>query len=321
LTPNITVVIPTIGRLAFLLDAVRSVAGQSVPVSQIILIADGVNEEVHQGMSQITASFPGVELHRLDTRQGVSAARNTGLEHATGDYIVFLDDDDLLHPKMVELALEKFSKDQAIDVVVCLYQVIFSPTGLGDYPIIFPFNFKLLENHPLSKIDNSNFAPKWELEHEPISAFLRYLIPINSCVVKRSAIGENRFPEDLSHGEDTFFWLSLGCKGCQFHLSESPYAFVRRHGQNTTRSKSTYLQEIPKCYSKIQSSKMLSRRPEIFLVKLKLFYFSWRQNPFTSLHLLFGLLQYPMLLSREIGKFFRITARDRKRLLRYYFLD
>lgn len=314
-------VIPTTGRLAFLLEAIRSVAGQSVPVAQILLIDDGADEEVHQGMRQIAASFPAVELHRHNTRHGVSAARNTGLEHAKGDYIVFLDDDDLLHPKMVEHALEKFSKDEAIDVVVCLYQVIFSPAGLGDYPLIFPFDFKLMENHPLSKLDNSNFAPKWELEHEPVSAFLRYLIPINSCVVKRSAIGENRFPEDLCQGEDTFFWLSLGFKGCQFHLSEDHYAYVRRHGQNTTRSKSIYLQEIPKCYYKIQSSKMLTRRQDIFLVKLKLFFFNWRQDPLASPRLLFGLLQYPVLLSREIIKFFRITVRDRKRLLKYYFMN
>lgn len=314
-------VIPTTGRLAFLSEAIRSVAGQSVPVAQILLIDDGSVGQVQQGIRQIAASFPTVELHRLGTRQGVSAARNSGLEHATGDYIVFLDDDDLLHPKMVEHALEKFSRDQTIDVVICLYQVVFSPTGVGDYPLIFPFDFRLLENHPLSTVDNSNFVPKWEVEHEPVSSFLRYLIPINSCVAKRSSIGENRFPEDLCQGEDTFFWLSLGFKGCQFHLSKDLYAIVRRHGQNATRSKSTYLREIPKCYRKIQSSRMLTRRQDIFLVKLKLFYFSWRQDKFASLRLLFGLLQFPDLLSWEIVNFFRTTVRDRKRLLKYYFMD
>jgi len=321
LTPRITVVIPTLGRFAFLLDAIRSVVAQTNPVSQIVLVDDSADEEVHRQMMEVAASFPIVELHTLDNSQGVSAARNFGLRKATGDYVIFLDDDDLLHPRMVESAMGIFSTDQKVDAVVCLYGVLFSPVGLGDYPGVFPFDPRTLEHHPLSKVDNSNFAQKRELECLPVSAFLRYFIPVNSCIVKRSVIGDTQFPEDLQQGEDTFFWLNLGFKGCQFHLSEEFHVFVRRHGQNATRSKLTYIQEIPMCYRKLLSSGLVTRRQDIFLVKLKLFYFAWKQDSTASLRLIFGLLHYPELMVQEIIKYFRVTVRDRKRLMKYYFQD
>lgn len=319
--PNITVVIPTMGSSTFLLETIRSISSQTVPVAQILLVEDGIKEKDIEGTREIVSQFPTVEVHRLDTRQGVSAARNVGLENATGDYLVFLDDDDLLHPKMLEHALAIFNRHRAIDAVVCLYQVIFTPAGAGDYPELFPFNPNLMNKHPLNAVDMTNFAPKKELEVAPVSAFLRYLIPINSCVVKRSAIGDTRFPEDLTQGEDTYFWLTLAHKGSKFHLSQKPYAYVRRHGQNTTRAKSVYIGEIPKCYFKIQSSGLLSRRQDVFLVKLKLFYFTWKKNRLASLGLFFGLLQYPIQLVQETTRFFRVTVRDRRRLMKYYFLD
>jgi len=319
--PQITVVIPTVGRSVFLLEALRSVSGQTVPVAQILLIEDGTNAEEHSQTMEIARRFPAVEVFRLDSRKGVSAARNVGLEHATGDYIVFLDDDDLLHPKMVGNALAVISGNPSIDIAVCLYHVIFTPSGQGDYPEIFPFDFELMDSHPLNQVDISNFAQKAELENTPVSAFLRYLIPTNSCFVKRTAIGETRFPEDLTQGEDTYFWLSLAKNGCKFHMSGQPYALVRRHGHNTTRVKSNYFEEIPKCYRKIRASGMLTQRRDIFLVKLKLFYFTWKQDRLASLRLLLGLLQYPVLLTRETVKFFRVTVGDRRRLLKYYFQD
>jgi len=97
--------------------------------------------------------------------------------------------------------------------------------------------------------------------------------------------------------------------------------FVRRHGQNATRSKLTYIQEIPMCYRKLLSSGLVTRRQDIFLVKLKLFYFAWKQDSTASLRLIFGLLHYPELMVQEIIKYFRVTVRDRKRLMKYYFQD
>jgi len=319
--PDISIVIPTTGRNCFLEDALRSVDAQTLPVSQVILVCDGVNESGFQSIQQLAKNFPRVEVHHLETRQGAATARNKGLAHARGDFLVFLDDDDLLHPEMLENAITLFRRDSSVDVVVCAYQVMFTPSGAGDYPGLFPFNPGLMDQHPLNLVDSANFANKTELEEKPLSAFLRYLIPINSCVIKRGSVSDSRFPEDLVQGEDTYFWISLAHKGCKFRFSKKPYAFVRRHGGNTTRSKTGYVTEIPRCYIKIQSSGWLARREDRFLVALKLFYFAWKSHSSSAIALLARLLRYPDLMILESVKFFKVTLRDRRRLLKYYFQD
>ena len=319
--PKISVVIPTTGRIGFLNDALQSVRAQTVPVSQVVVVCDGVTAQEYQRVEEMAASYPGMETHWFQSRRGAAVARNTGLENAKGDYLVFLDDDDLLHPRMLENAIGVFAEHPSLDVAVCLYQVIFTPSGPGDYPEVFPFNPRLMERHPLNQVDGVNFSEKQVLEQAPLSAFLRYLVPVNSCVIRRAAVGNTRFAEDLVQGEDTFFWITLAHRGCSFLLSEKPYACIRRHGGNTTRSKQAYIREIPRCYEKIQSSGMLSRREDRFLVELKLFYFAWKAGRWSSLPALAALLRYPVLMAKEITKFFGTTLRDRRRLLKYYIQD
>jgi glycosyltransferase involved in cell wall biosynthesis len=318
---EVTAIVPTIGRINLLEQALMSLSAQTLPVSQILVIPDGVDSTSLEHIQEMTTRFHNVEVHPLLENSGVSAARNLGLNHAKGEYVLFLDDDDLLHPDWIRQAMNVFSADFPVDVAVCLYEVIFTPSALSGHPGIFPFDYKLHQDHPLRPFDKANFCRKQEIEDTPTSAFLRYLIPVNSCIVKQSAIGETRFSEDLSQGEDTFFWLNLAWKGCKFHLTEETYAYVRRHGENTTRSVSDYAREIPRCYIKIQSSDQLTSKDDIFLVKLKLFYFSWKLNPISSLPGLLGLLRYPGLLVHELSKFLRETIRDRRRLLKYYFSD
>lgn len=319
--PEISVVIPTTGRNCFLGDALRSVEAQTLPASQVIVVCDGIEEARFAPIQELAKNFPRVEIHRLEERQGAAAARNAGLTHARGDYLVFLDDDDILHPEMLENAIGLFRHYSSADVIVCQYQVMFTPSGAGDYPQLFPFNPNLMDQHPLNQVDSVNYANKKELEEKPLSAFLRYLIPVNSCVIKLESVGNVRFPEDLVQGEDTYFWISLSHEGCKFHLSEKPYAFVRRHGGNTTRSKTDYVTEIPRCYLKIQSSGWLARREDKFLVELKLFYFAWKSRPLSAVPLLIRLLKYPDLMILESIRFFKVTVRDRRRLLKYYFQD
>lgn len=318
---EISVVIPTSGRISFLSDALRSIEAQTVSVTQVVLVCDGVGDTVFNEIKKLTTLYSNIETIRLETKSGAAHARNAGLELARGDYLIFLDDDDLLHPEMLENAMRLFRRHPTTDIVVCKYQVIFTPAGAGNYPEVFPFNPKLMDQHPLNLAVSTNFAEKSKLETQPLSAFLRYLIPINSCVIKQSSIGDCRFPEELVQGEDTYFWISLAHQGCNFYLSQKPYACIQRHGDNTTRSRAEYIRQIPYCYKKIQDSGWLVRREDKFLVALKLFYFAWKENTPASLVLLVCLLKYPVLLARETLLFFRVTVRDRRRLLKYYFQD
>jgi glycosyltransferase involved in cell wall biosynthesis len=94
MNPEVTVVIPTYNRLAFLMRAIESCTAQSDGVSvEVIVIDDGSTDGSADRVEQLRA--PGVRLLR-QAHQGPQAARNRGLAEARGQFIKFLDDDDWL---------------------------------------------------------------------------------------------------------------------------------------------------------------------------------------------------------------------------------
>jgi glycosyltransferase involved in cell wall biosynthesis len=317
--PSVTVIIPTVGRLSLLPEALWSVRQQTVPVSQLLVIVDNPDPSVQAQVSALGEGIAGFACYTLPEGRGVSAARNLGLEHATGEYVVFLDDDDLLHPEMVERALQMFDAEPGLGVAVGRYQVLFTPSALAEYPAVFPFNYRQSATDPLHLVDRANHVPAQVLATAPVTAFLRYLIPVNSCLVKRTAIGALRFPLELVHGEDTYFWVRLAAQGCTFRMSAAMFAFVRRHGGNTTRSATAYFRDIQACYRALQAETQVTVAADRFLIQLKLAYFDWKTRGPNSLGRQLGLLRHPELLRQEVVRFVRTTLRDRRQLLRYYF--
>ena len=175
---RVSVIIPTRDRPFFLEDAVRSVLEQTRSVHEIIVVDDG-SKAVHRTEIDHTVSLsPSIRLLRLPESAGVAAARNAGLDSATGDAVLFLDDDDLLHPHMVETGLSILEREPEAGVSTCLYEMFFTPDGEGPWiSAALLFNYRILDRHPLRLVDHTNFAPRRLLESRPFSAFLRHLIP------------------------------------------------------------------------------------------------------------------------------------------------
>lgn len=317
---KISVIIATRDRSLFLEDAVRSVLVQTRQVREIVVVDDGSREEERLGIERVVSLSPQIRLVRFDVPGGVSAARNAGLEQATGDALLFLDDDDLLHPRMVEACASLLEQDPAVGVVNCLYEMFFTPGGEGPWiPAALLFNPRLLDRHPLRLVDATNVACRGLLEQDPFAAFLRFLIPIHTCLIRRSAVGSVRFPEDLRQGEDTYFFLSLARQGCRFRRLENTLAMVRRHGGNTTRSRQRYFAEIPAFYHRIVDDGMVTKRADRFLVNLKLAYFARMRGDGRWLGHALKAGACPDLLGREMAVFLVKTLRARRELLKYYF--
>jgi glycosyltransferase involved in cell wall biosynthesis len=97
--PLFSVVIPTYGRARMLGDAVASVQAQTVGDWECIVAVDG-------GEPPPAPADPRVRVVTRSVNGGAGAARNTGVEHARGTHVAFLDDDDTWLPNRLELALE-----------------------------------------------------------------------------------------------------------------------------------------------------------------------------------------------------------------------
>lgn len=87
---NISVIIPTYNRAHLLARAIESVLTQTFPVQEIIVVDDGSSDNTAEMMAQ---QFPQC-VYIQQTNQGVSAARNRGIEAAAGEWLAFLDSDD-----------------------------------------------------------------------------------------------------------------------------------------------------------------------------------------------------------------------------------
>lgn len=268
----VSVVIPTRNRPALLDATIRSVLRQTRPIDQIVVVDD--HSDSTEWLPSVEALSPTIEIVRRRRNGGVSAARNDGLERVRGEYLLFLDDDDLIDPRFVEAGLARLAGNSAADGVFFRHRTIVSDApadGQASPPAIGPREQAVL--YPFTLRGEENLVPRTTLEQRPVSAFLRYLLPINAGFLRRSALGSARFPESLRQGEDTYFWISLAAAHRRFTLDEHAFAIIRRHAGNTTRSRARYVADIQPCYEKLLADGLLPNPDDVFLAHLKLLWF------------------------------------------------
>ncbi len=109
--PKVSVIVPTCDRPEYLAEALGSIAAQTEPSFECIVVDDG-----SRAPAALPFDDPRFRLIRHHTNLGVAAARNTGLRTAIGEYVAFLDDDDLWAPARLDHALRHAAPGV---VVVC----------------------------------------------------------------------------------------------------------------------------------------------------------------------------------------------------------
>jgi glycosyltransferase involved in cell wall biosynthesis len=106
--PSVSVIIPTYNRSDAVSRALSSVASQSRPPDEILVVDDGSTDGTPEHIPEL---FPEAIYLRQENR-GASAARNRGIREARGDYVAFLDSDDEWLPRKLEHQLEALEKDE-----------------------------------------------------------------------------------------------------------------------------------------------------------------------------------------------------------------
>lgn len=105
----LSVIIPTYDRNDRLRDAVESVRRQTYSPVELIVVDDGSPTPVEQTLQDVsTGEIESVDIVRHSTNRGANVARNNGIRRASGEYIGFLDDDDLWHEEKAERVVSAF---------------------------------------------------------------------------------------------------------------------------------------------------------------------------------------------------------------------
>jgi glycosyltransferase involved in cell wall biosynthesis len=116
---RITAAIPVYNGEPFLADAIESVLAQTFPPSEVLVIDDGSTD----GSAEVVRGYPGVRYVRQENR-GDAGARNAAIEHAQGDYIAFLDADDVWKPRKLELQVQRFLSRPDLGMVYAGVEVV-----------------------------------------------------------------------------------------------------------------------------------------------------------------------------------------------------
>lgn len=122
---KISIVIPVYNVASFIGDCIRSVIGQSWqgPLECVFVDDCGTDHSMEIVRSMVEAYRGGIEFKIVThgENRGLSAARNTGMDAATGDYVYFLDSDDEISPDCIELLAEPIltpSASESVDFTI-----------------------------------------------------------------------------------------------------------------------------------------------------------------------------------------------------------
>ena len=187
---EISIIIPVYNTAEFLPKCLESVLDQTFQSFELILVDDGSTDASYEIMRQYAHIAQNISIFHQDNK-GVSAARNLGLQNATGKWIAFLDSDDWLNRDY----LEKLWTDiEDVNFVLCGMNLIdrneiSRPAMLRTKPTPYVEN----DVYKLSEIYNS--LNMFAFCGPVCKLFLKSIIDSHSI----------RFPENLSFGEDSLF--------------------------------------------------------------------------------------------------------------------
>ncbi len=108
---RISIVIATYNRHLSLLETLRSVAAQSLPAElwECVVVNNNSSDQTQSSVEEFIASHPQLDIRLcLESRQGLSWARNCGIEHSTGEIIAIIDDDEIINADFAAAYLELF---------------------------------------------------------------------------------------------------------------------------------------------------------------------------------------------------------------------
>lgn len=223
-------IIPTYNRASYLQEAIRSVLVQTYPDFEIIVVDDGSVDAT----ASVVAGFGDTRIRYLyQNNAGRSVARNKGLALACGEYVAFLDDDDLYLPH--KLATQAAFLDQHKDIGLVA----------GGARIISEDGTVIRERQ------------SWKEQPQLSLPACLYACPLLTCTVlfrqQWLAQLDHWFDAAMDRAEDTDFWIRLLLAGCQMAWLQDIVSAYRWHKSNSQQDDDRYYRSFLYLFDKLFS--------------------------------------------------------------------
>lgn len=187
----VSVVTPVYNAEKYIAHTISSVLMQTYPNMEHILVDDCSSDASRLVIEKLAQEDPRIRYIKLDVNSGAAVARNTGIEHAKGRYIAFIDSDDIWKENKVEKQL-RFMKDNDVAFSYTNYETISTEGEIKRAAMNVP-----------EKINYTGL-----LKNTAIAC--------STVIIDRGIIGDFRMPL-VRKGQDTATWLMI--------LRKLPYAY------------------------------------------------------------------------------------------------
>jgi glycosyltransferase involved in cell wall biosynthesis len=227
--PTVSVIVPAYNYGRFIGQMVESLQQQTLTDWECVVVDDGSTDDTEEVVKFHADRDPRIKFLR-QANQRQAAARNTGLQNSTGLFIQFLDADDLIEPRKLELQVAYLKQNPEVDIT---------------YSGVRYFTDDRVEERLLSRQYSSwENAGAWMPE---ISGAGKDLLPVllrnnimvvNSPLVRRRAIDQiGLFEVGLTPVEDWEYWIRCAAQGLVFHFQDfdGSGALVRAHDISSSK--------------------------------------------------------------------------------------
>ncbi len=201
----ISCIVPVLNGDRFLGESLESILSQSYRPLEVIVVDDGSTD----GTAEVVAAFGDRVTYWWQATAGAAAARNLGLKMAQGEFISFLDADDLWHPEKLARQVARLRQRTDIDLCLTCFQNVWMPELAEEE--------KRYQEHPLSR---------------PSSAYSLCTLLARRAVFERFG----NFNKDLRHGENLIWFFGAAERGAVIEILPDVLMYRRFHLNNLTRN-------------------------------------------------------------------------------------
>ena len=219
---NFSVIMAMYNVEYYLDESIRSLLNQTLSFEeniQLILIDDGSSDNSIKVAQKYQEKFPNNILIFSKKNGGVASARNLGLKYASGDYLNFMDSDDIISTDTFEKVNNFFSKYQSNDYDLVAIPVEFFESNSGEHFLNYKFEESELDFVDLNK------NPEY------------YQCFTHSIFIKKDAINNLKFETKLIHFEDAVFVNKLLLKKMKFGIVKDAVYYYRKRSSQTSITK------------------------------------------------------------------------------------
>lgn len=212
----ISIILSTFNRAHFIIEMLNSVQHQTYSNFECLIIDDGSTDNTSDVVTNFIKNDNRFSYHARPNsyKKGLPGVRNYGLDICKGEYIIFCDDDDIVHPKLLEISLQYLNSEK---VDFCHFQKL-----------------AFQEKKPL--IEKIEVLNKQEFTTKDLEKIITQQIGLASCTVlwDKECFKTNRFNEDLMYAEEWECYTRILSEGFKGIIVDATLYFNRKHLNSNT---------------------------------------------------------------------------------------